>query len=585
MTLPTRLATLARTVVLLRPEQIAWRAMHAARAQAYNKVPAVGRWLVRPDGSARASALPPFDITDIDLRPAELWRQGIVEYHGVQTPRDDWLGNGRDKLCRYERQYHAELPALAAVSLDEARALVEEWISRNPPCRGDAWEPYPVARRLLNWSLAGMISPELRAYLAPWMAAQTRFLAKHLERHLLGNHLLCDLCAVVAATASIETADCEVLGTRAVRLLEREIGREVLPDGGYAERTVQYHVVVLHDALMALALQRARGWSLQIGPALARMLRWADCVRRADGSYPWLNDAAPDGMPSLSLIRHLSRIAEVVPAGGPPPSLIELPDTGWTILREDNHELLFEHGIIGPRHQPGHGHADALSFELVWDGMPVVSDTGVTTYEIGEVRAFERSAAAHATVEVDGRGADEPWASFRVGGRARPVYLGKSSPWPGAWLLRGQVTSYQGWLHRRSLLFWPGHLLVVGDRVLRTRDGASIRSFLPLAPEWEASAAPAGLAIVAGERRLVMVIPQGGLLAVDRGEYPGRPGWVGDGFGRGRGRFSLTLAPAQDGRLLYALAAPSVSVALASGRLTVVADDTRRQLALDELLP
>jgi hypothetical protein len=56
-----------------------------------------------------------------------------------------------------------------------------------------------VARRLLNWSLPGAVAPPLRAHLAPWMAAQMRFLAGHLERHLLGNHLLCDLCGLVAA--------------------------------------------------------------------------------------------------------------------------------------------------------------------------------------------------------------------------------------------------------------------------------------------------------------------------------------------------------------------------------------------------
>jgi hypothetical protein len=585
MKLPHRLATVARTVARLRPGQVAWRAVHVARLLACNHIEVLGALRARPDATARAASLPVFEIAGIDARPGELWRQGIVEYHGIQAARDDWKGEAQSKLWRYERQYHSELVSLAAASVDEARALVDDWIAHNPPCRGDAWEPYPVARRLLNWSLAAAIAPALRSHLAPWMAGQMRFLAAHLERHLLGNHLLCDLCAVVAAAASLEVPDSESLGARAARQLERELCRQVLPDGGYAERTAQYHLWVLHDALLALALHQSRGRSLNAGAVLARMLRWMDWVRRSEGVFPWLNDAAPDGLPSLPVMRALARIAGVVPAAGLPPATIELPDTGWTIIREGGHELLFEHGIIGPEHQPGHGHADALSFELLWDGVPVITDTGVTTYAPGDLRTFERSAGAHATVQVDGQGSDEPWASFRVGGRARPAYLGKSSPWPGSWLLRGQVTSYRGWLHRRGLLFWPGHVLIVGDELLRVPPGAAIVSTLPLAPNWNVTIAPDGCHIDSENRRLELLVLQGRLLEAVRGEYPACPGWVGCGFGRGRGRVSLSLGPNQNGRILHVIAAPNIHVSEHDGMLMVVAGEIRQQLPIVDLLP
>lgn len=585
MNLPDRFFTLARTLRHLRPSQIAWRLVHVVRLQAHNRVPALGALCVRPDAAARGAALPVLDIAGVDPRPAELWRQGFVEYHGIRAARDDWRGEGQSRLWRYQRHYHAELVPLALANVDEARSLVDDWIAHNPPCRGDAWEPYPVARRLLNWCMASAIAPTLRDTWAPWLAVQMRFVASHLERHLLGNHLLCDLCAVIAAAASLDTVDSEAVGARAARMIERALERQVLPDGGYAERTAQYHVVVLHDALLALALHRARGRELDVGPTLARMLRWADWVRRADGSYPWLNDASPDGLPTPPTLRALSNIAEVTPVQSQPPPIVELPDTGWTIFRDEKCELLFEHGLIGPDHQPGHGHADALSFELVWNGVPVVTDTGVTTYAPGNVRAFERSAAAHATVQVNGRGADEPWASFRVGGRARPVYLGKSSPWRGAWLLCGQATSYEGWLHRRRLLFWPGHVLVVGDEVVRTRTSANIISVLPLAPEWNVVASTDGYRIQSEGQELEVVVLQGKLIEAVLGEYPDRPGWVADGFGRGRGRFSLSLSPAQDGRLLYALVAPGVRVSESTGDLTIAAGDHSQRLAVEELLP
>jgi hypothetical protein len=509
-----------------------------------------------------------------------------VEYHGITASRHDWKGEGQSRLWRYERQYQSELVSLAAADIEAARALIDDWIASNPPCRGEAWEPYPVARRLLNWSLAGAIAPSLRPHLAPWMAVQMRFLAGRLERHLLGNHLLCDLCALVAAAATLECEDSAVVGMRAAHRLERELERQVLPDGGYAERTAQYHLIVLQDALLALVLHRTRGRALASAAVLARMLGWVEKIRRRDGSFPCLNDAAPGSSLSIDTIHGLAKLAGVIPPGNVAAAVTELPDTGWTLVRVGAHELLFEHGEIGPKEQPGHGHADALSFELVWDGVPVITDTGVTTYAPGEIRNFERSPDAHATVSVDGQGADEIWASFRVGGRGRPMYLGTSSPWPGAWLLRGQVESYQGWTHCRSLLFWPKQLLVVCDDLLHVPEGAQILSNLPLDPAWRVADLAEGCGVLeSNDARLQLVVLAGRAMSAVRGEYPGCPGWVGRGFGAGEGRVSVCLQPDERGRLVYALVAPEVHISLAAGELRIDTDSVSQRLKFPEPLP
>src|SRR5207248_1629636 len=120
---------------------------------------------------------------------------------------------------------------------------------------------------------------------------------------------------------------------------------------------------------------------------------------------------------------------------------VELPETGWSIVRDGPHELLFEHGPIGPDEQPGHGHSDALSYELFWDDHPVVTDTGVTTYDIGTQRDFERSGRAHATVTVDGDGPDELWAAFRVGARGRVSGGRTATSEQGIRVFRGTMTA------------------------------------------------------------------------------------------------------------------------------------------------
>jgi len=568
-----------RTIRYLDPVQLAARALHAARYRAYRLAPgAFGKRF----GIAAAVAAPPiaWDAPSPDLliregEVAERLRQGTVRYHGLEGSREDWAGSGFSRLWRYEHHYHTEMPALAAVHRvrpDEcwgavASALLESWEKANPVPRGDGWEPYPVARRLLNWSITSALTPELAEPLAPRIATHLRFLAGHLEWHLLGNHLLCDAAALVAGSTALRGPGWRRLGQRGEALLARELSRQVLGDGGYAERTAQYHGIVLRDSLVALALARARGWRLdrRIWDACEKMVGWLRHIE-IGGQVPMLNDAAPDATPPVNEVLSLAAALGMgspgpvtwlgwalgARPGSPPahaPADLELPETGWTIVREGGSELLFEHGPIGPDEQPGHGHSDALSFELVWSGKPLVSDTGVTTYEIGDTRRFERSAEAHACVTVDDEGPDELWAAFRVGGRGRVSGGLVERNEAGLRRLDGTLRASQGWRHDRSLLFWPGFALVVVDRVKAAARRAVV-SRLPL---------EAGVELAGDRLRWPGEPLQVRTLVGKRRDAP-EAGWVGRGFGRRVPRSTLAFTANESGQIVYAIAPPDVEV-------------------------
>jgi hypothetical protein len=543
------LGRLLRTARHLRPSQVGWRLLHVARLRLNEVRPARPTW---PDGQARfAVTLPGMAASARQRRTADLWSAGRVEHLAIEGDRGDWAGAGRPRLWRYEGQYHSELVALAAVGrVEEAEGLVASWLAACPQPRGDAWEPYPVARRILNWSLAGALEPRLAPRLAPGIAAQVRFLEGHLEHHLLGNHLICDAAALVTGAAAIDSSGIEQQGRAGMSLLARELERQVLPDGGYAERTAQYHAIVLRDVLLAISFCRARG--VQLDPRVERaarsMARWLAAVTRNDG-VPYLNDAAPDATPPVSEVLALAATLGFGPEATEPRTDLELPQTGWSFAREVAHELLFEHGPIGPDEQPGHGHSDALSYELFWDGHPVVTDTGVTTYDVGPVREFERSAAAHATVTVGGAGADELWAAFRVGARGR-VSGGAVSRTPeGARVFEGRNLAPAGWEHRRRIIYWPGEALVILDEVRGGR--GPVQSHLPLDPGCSVE----GETIRFGGGTLRLQTLQGG-------RDQGKPSWVGQGFGRRQVRCTIGFAADASGRVAYALLAPGRSASI-----------------------
>jgi len=64
----------------------------------------------------------------------------------------DWNDPEKDKLWLYNLHYFDDLNAHGAETRTEwHKALVRRWISENPPTKGNGWEPYPVALRVVNW--------------------------------------------------------------------------------------------------------------------------------------------------------------------------------------------------------------------------------------------------------------------------------------------------------------------------------------------------------------------------------------------------------------------------------------------------
>lgn len=100
-----------------------------------------------------------------------------------------------------------------------------------------------------------------------------------------------------------------------------------------------------------------------------------------------------------------------------PSTSCDLKDSGYRRLNAGNFSLFANVGAIAPTYQPGHAHADELNFELYYKGIPLIVDTGVSTYEKNNKRLLERSTSSHNCVVVKGNSSDV-WSGFRVGRRA-----------------------------------------------------------------------------------------------------------------------------------------------------------------------
>ena len=404
-----------------------------------------------------------------------------------------WNALASPRLWQYNLHYFEYLWDLG---FDAARAAALDWIAQHRLARGRAgWEPYPTSLRLANWC-AYFFGDErertcadaaLRDALWSSIFLQAEWLARHLETHLLANHLLENAGALLLAGRCFE-GDAARRWERVGReLLASELREQVLDDGGHFERSPMYQLRV---AWLLLALLNADEAALAplVAAPLARLLAASLALRHPDGEIALFNDSAFGVYPApQALVEAHARTAPAratAPAGAR--SAFALVRTGYFgAAGRDGAFVVCDAGPIGPDYQPGHAHGDLFSFELSFAGRRVVTDSGVHGYEGDPLRDWVRSTRAHNSVEIDGQSQCEFWSVFRVARRARPHDVRFEARGDG-FRLSGWHDGYERLAgrprHTRRFAWHARGVLLVRDEIASARS-VTARSRLHLHPD------------------------------------------------------------------------------------------------------
>lgn len=307
------------------------------------------------------------------------------------------------------------------------------------------------------------------------LAQHAAYVAAHLERDLDNNHLIANARALAWVGLMLpdlpHAARWRRLGTS---VLWEALRDQVRDDGGHVENSTSYHVAVWLDALETALLCQARAVTVpdRVWDTVGRMADFAASLRRPDGALPLLNDSVKDEPLPLASVLGLARGTA---ADGPPaPGLQAFADSGYVVWRsgptaQDTY-LVFDAGDMGPRHCPGHGHADALSLELWSHGESLLVDAGTYQYAPGTMRDYFRGTAAHSTAMVDDVDQATFCGPFRVAHLPHVRLLTASADGDGA-LLVGEHDGYRRLaspvLHRRHVRIEPaGQDITVEDAFL-----------------------------------------------------------------------------------------------------------------------
>lgn len=520
-----QLALFVRTAVRLSPGQVAHRARLRAQRAALRRWPEAGRKLMAGPDPARATGWPA-SFAPVESR-VPLARPGLAD---LAAGRIELLGMARDLGCppdwrqdkapllwRFHLHYWDWAWGLAGepdrvAARSEYAGLWRSWQAAAADDRGVAWSPYPAALRA--WACCGQYASlvaggEIEEPFLRELAHHAGFLRRHLESDVGGNHLIKDLKALTGLAVFFGD---EGLLRRSLRRLEGQLAIQVLADGGHYERAPAYHCQVLGDLIDVRDLLEAAGIAAAAGPALGeaitRMRDWLGCVLLPGGRVPLLNDGYP-------VPRQL--VVALGPSPAPASPVLLLSGTGLARAAVAGWHLLADVGPPCPDGLPAHAHADTLGCLVQVDGVPLLVDTGTSTYEAGAERDYERSTAAHSTVMIDATDSTEVWAAFRAGRRARVRdVLARATP--DLVTVQAAHDGYRhlpgGPVHRRRWSVTAAELRIDDEIAGRGRHRVEARWHLAPGSLVRAEEAPAGSTAAATQARLRVAVFAGPTLEV-----------------------------------------------------------------------
>lgn len=348
---------------------------------------------------------------------------------GELAETDTWTDASNTKLWLYNLHYFDDLNAENAVQRSEwHKKLVERWIEENPPGSGAGWEPYPLSLRVVNWLKWALNGNSLGDVATHSLAVQVRYLRKRLEHHLLGNHLFVNAKALVFAGCFFEGDEAKGWLECGLGILSREVPEQILSDGGHFERSTMYHALAYEDMLdlMNLAVAYPKLFNNQQAlidnwrDRIEHMGYWLSVMCHPDEDISFFNDAAIGISPSpRELFYYVKRLGFPIPRVS---NRVEwLKESGYVRVQQGSAVLLVDVAPLGPDYLPAHGHADTLSYEFSVYEQRLVVNSGTSRYGLGAEREYERSTAAHSTLELNGQNSSEVWAGFRVARRAYPT--------------------------------------------------------------------------------------------------------------------------------------------------------------------
>lgn len=330
----------------------------------------------------------------------------------------------KSKLWQYNLHYLNDLISHgSSESSSQSNYLLEHWIKNNKNMKSLGWDPYPLSIRIVNIIKFWLNGNELSKDIWRSINLQAHELSINLETDILANHYFANLKALIFAGRALNNKSFIQI---AYKNIFSELEEQILDDGMNFELSPMYHALMVIDLLDLYNLERcfndkySNKLLSKLDNLIPKTFSAYEIMLHGDNGLSFFNDSVNGIAPSKKNINDYARSLGffLTESTRKESRIYDLQDSGYYVLENDGLKVIFDAGEVGPKYQPGHAHADTLSLEMSYRDQRVFVNSGISLYEPGEKRDFQRSTRSHSTVEVNRISSSQVWNSFRVANRA-----------------------------------------------------------------------------------------------------------------------------------------------------------------------
>lgn len=376
------------------------------------------------DAAAPAATPPDPWPGDVEAGAAVLEGRWHLAGQGLTDPQPLWAPPAAGGAWLAELHGFAWLRDLRATAGDaarrRARELCEDWLARHARYDPVAWAPLTASRRLSHWLgqwdfFAASAESAFRRALLHSAARQARHLARVLPAGLAGADLVVALRGLILAGLCLPGR--AELARRGLALLEAELARQILPDGGQIERSPARHLALLRDLIDLRATLHAAGWEVppHLVSAIEAMAPVLRLYQHGDGGLALFNGTAAERGFKVDLV-----LQRADPRRRP---RMSAPQSGFQRLQAGRTVAILDAGPPPPPGYDGAAHAGTLALEVSVGRERLIVNCGPGAPELpAAYRNLLRGTPAHSTLTLDEMNASPLARHGGIAARAAVAY-------------------------------------------------------------------------------------------------------------------------------------------------------------------
>lgn len=336
--------------------------------------------------------------------------------------------------------------------IDELTDLFNGWNNENPFLYGISWtSPMEIAIRCINWIYCYYFiyitdnNNSILQKLELGIINMSNYVYKHISKYSSGNnHTVVELsCVLLKAILTNNNK----LTNKIFSLLSNELTKQNYKDGVNKEQSLHYEAFFLEAISLASKMLQDNGYNTDSWKDIMfNMSKYiTNCLDQSglaiefgDNDEGYIIRLGKETNYYKYVVNLINKIFDIPYSLNYSSETLQIilgqkdfnqnftydmvssyKDGGLTLIRNNNYLIGIDHGPLGFGSIAAHGHADALSFQILIDGHNLLIDPGTFIYHINRnKRDYYRSTINHNTVCINNTNQSEIQGPFLWGHKA-----------------------------------------------------------------------------------------------------------------------------------------------------------------------